>query len=191
MTVPPTSLERFALRQRLSLMTNRFEVRAGGADGLVIALAQQKRLAMREQVTFFADEGRTQPLFGFKARSVMDLGATYDVTDAAGTPIGWFRKDFGQSFLRSTFHVGVPQQGLEATGQERSQLIAILRRFTDFSWPVHFDFAAGDTPVMSLERTWALRDAYTAELPAAPNGARMDWRVAACLAVGCDVLLGR
>ncbi|SDD12542.1 LURP-one-related/scramblase family protein [Auraticoccus monumenti] len=187
----PTSLERFALKQRLSMMTNRFEVRAGGADGPLLAVAQQKRLAMREQVTFFADEDRSQPLFGFKARSVMDLGTTYDVTDGAGAPIGWFKKEFGQSMLRSTFSVGVPHQGLEGSGQERSQLIALLRRFSDFSWPVHFDFTAGDVPIMSIERQWSLRDAYDVQLPAAPHGARMDWRVAACLAVGCDVLLSR
>lgn len=188
----PAALERFALKQRLSMMTNRFEVRAGGADGPLLAVAQQKRLAMREQVTFFADEERRQPLFGFKARAVMDLGTTYDVTDGAGGPIGWFKKDFGKSMLRSSFSVGVPHQGLEGSGQERSQLIAVLRRFTDFSWPVHFDFTtAGDVPIMSIERQWSLRDAYDVQLPAAGSGARMDWRVAACLAVGCDVLLSR
>ncbi|WP_232822043.1 LURP-one-related/scramblase family protein [Desertihabitans aurantiacus] len=190
--VPPTALERFALKQKLAMLTNRFEVRAGDGDGPVLAMAQQKRMAMREQVTFFADEQQRVPLFGFKARGIMDLGTTYDVTDAIGQPIGWFRKDFGASLLRSTFHVGVPQQGLEGSGQERSQLVAVLRRFTDFGWPVHFDFAAaGGVPIMTIERRWSLRDAYQVELPAAPNGARMDWRVAACLAVGCDVLLER
>ncbi|MVA74906.1 hypothetical protein GC722_02510 [Auraticoccus sp. F435] len=174
------------------MMTNRFEVRAGGPDGPVVALAQQKRLALREAVTFYADEQRSQPLFGFRARQVMDLNAGYDVTDAAGAPLGFFRKDFGQSLLRSTFHVEVPSLGLRASGSERSQLVALLRRFTDFSWPVHFDFATAEgVPVMSVERQWSLRDAYAVELPSGPGGARMDWRVAACLAVACDVLLSR
>ena len=41
--------------------------------------------------------------------------------DAAGAPLGTFRKDFGQSLLRSTFHLSAP--GLEATGQERNQVV--------------------------------------------------------------------
>ncbi len=189
---PPTALEHFALKQRLSMLTNRFEVRAGGPDGPVLAIAQQKRMALRESVTFFADEGRTQPLFGFRARQVVDLAAGYDVTDAAGNAIGFFRKDFGASLLRSTLHVEIPSQGLRGSGTERSQLVALLRRFTDFSWPVHFDFTTAEgAPVMSVERQWSLRDSYAVDLPAGPGGVRVDWRVAACLAVAVDVLLGR
>ena len=184
--------DRITVRQRLSLTVNRFEIRAGGKDGPILGIAQQKRLALKEQVTFFADEERTQPVFGFRAQQIMDLGATYDITDGAGQPIGWFRKDFGKSLLRTTFHVGVPSQGLEGTGQERSQLLAILRRISDIGWPMHFDFAANDgTPILSIERAWAMRDVYDVQLPAAPNGARIDWRVAAALAVGLDVLMQR
>ena len=86
------TMDHFALRQRVTLMVNRYEVRAGGREGRLVALAEQKRMSLREQVTFFADERKTEPLFGFRARQVMDLGTTYDITDAAGRPLGWFRK---------------------------------------------------------------------------------------------------
>jgi hypothetical protein len=33
-------------------------------------MAQQKRFAFKEQVTFHADEARTQPVFGFRARDL-------------------------------------------------------------------------------------------------------------------------
>ena len=158
----------------------------------MLALAQQKRGALREQVTFYADEARTQPVFGFQARQIMDLNATYDITDAAGQPIGWFRKDFGRSLLRSTFVVGAPAIGLEGSGSERSMAVAVLRRFADLAWPVHFDFATADgTPFLTIERTWSLRDSYVCGLPAAPNGQRLDWRIGAALAVACDALLAR
>lgn len=180
------------VRQRLSMMTNRFEIRQGGKEGRVLAIAQQKRLAMKEKVTFYADEERTQPLFGFQAQQVMDLGATYDIVDASDQQIGWFRKDFGKSLFNSTFHVGVPAQGLEGVGSERSAFVAFARRFLDIGWPVHFDYAAADgTPILAIERAWMLRDSYDVTLPAAPNGARIDWRVAAALTVGMDVLLAR
>ena len=103
--------ERFAVNQRITLMVNRYEIRElrpDGQTGDLLAFAQQKRLAFKEEVTFYTDEARTQPVFSFKARQRLDLGATYDVMDAAGQPIGWFRKDFGKSILRSSYHLGTP-----------------------------------------------------------------------------------
>lgn len=183
-------LEEFLVRQRMTMMVNRYEIRAlgpDGGDGELLAVAQQKRLAFREQVTFFADEGRRVPIFSFKARQVMDLGATYDVLDADGTPIGLFRKDFAKSLLRSTWHLEAA--GVRAEGKERSLPLAVLRRVSDaFPFPFHFDFVdpAGEL-VMSSERAWTLRDRYVVRVP----GARIDGRVAAAMAVALDALQER
>lgn len=190
---PDLQPDRFALRQRVTVLVNRYEVRAGGRDGALLALAEQKRMSLREQVTFFADDRKTRPLFAFRARQVMDLAATYDILDAHGQPLGSFRKDFGRSLLRSTWLVDVPGQGISGSGTERSQMVAVLRRFVEnFSWPVHFDFTTDDGEVfLTIERAWSLRDAYQCQLPADRYGRRLDWRVGACLAVACDALLSR
>src|SRR4051812_10268556 len=127
------SAQQFTLRQKITLMVNRYELRTVGPDGTegpVIAFAEQKRLAFKEQVTFYTDASKSQPVFGFKARQRMDLAATYDVTDADGQPIGEFRKDFKASLLRSTWHLSTPG-GVTALGQERSAVVAIIRRFMD------------------------------------------------------------
>ncbi len=183
-------LPAFSVKQKLTMMVNRYEVNETNPDGSVgrlMAVAQQKRMALKEQVTFFADEGRTQPVFSFAARQVMDLGAGYDVRDAAGRPLGMFRKDFGQSLLRSTFHLSGP--GLEATGRERNQVVALLRRFVDFPFAFHFDFVdqATGQPVMSSERQMTLRDRYQVTV----QDPRLDFRLAAAMAVGLDALLAR
>jgi hypothetical protein len=174
-------------------MVNRYEVRAGGREGPLMALAEQKRMSFREQVTFYADESKTEPLFGFRARQVMDLATTYDITDAAGLPLGWFRKDFRRSLLRSTWLVEAPEQGISGSGTERNQVVAVLRRFVEnFNWPVHFDFTTTDgTVFLSIERAWSLRDSYECHLPPGPRGGHLDWRIGACLAVACDALLSR
>ena len=81
------AVERFAVDQKITMMVNRYEIRALGPDdtaGPVIAFAQQKRMAFKEQVTLYTDDTKQYPVLGFKARSVIDLGATYDVTDSAG-----------------------------------------------------------------------------------------------------------
>ena len=186
-------MDRFAVRQRVTLMVNRYEVRAGGREGPLMALAEQKRMSLREQVTFFADERKTQPLFAFRARQVMDVAATYDITDAYRQPLGWFRKDFGRSLLRSAWVVDVPGQGISGSGTERNQVVAVLRRFVEnFNWPIHFDFTTAEGAVfLTIERAWSLSDIYECHLPPDPYGRRLDWRVGACLAVACDALLSR
>lgn len=191
-------IERFAVEQKITMAVNRYVIRALGPDGepgAVLAVAQQKRMAFKEQVTFYTDESRTVPVFGFKARSRMDLGATYDVTDAAGMPIGSFRKDFGKSLLRSTWHLD--SRGVTALGQERNANIAILRRVWELipvigDIPVpfvfHFDFTdPNGHVVMTSERRRSLRDRYTITVP----GGRLDGRVAAAMAVALDALQSR
>lgn len=183
--------QRLIVRQRIRMMVNQYEVHAAnpdGSEGELLAFAQQKRMAFKEQVTLYSDDSRQQPLLGFKARSVMDLGATYDVTDAAGTPIGLFRKDFKASLLRSTWHLEQPGVGA-ATGEERNPVVAILRRFSDsLSWlPYHFDFTIDGQPAFSVDKQWGLVDRYVVEVP----HPRLDRRLVIAMAVGLDALQAR
>jgi len=195
--------DRFTIGQKITMMVNRYEIRAvdaNGNEGLLIAVAQQKRMAFKEQVTFYADEARTQPVFGFKARQRMDLNATYDVTDADGTPIGSFRKEFRESLLRSTWQL-TATDGLQARGTERNQSVAVGRRLWEMlpvindvpsPFVFHFDFTAPDgSVVLSSVRRRSLRDRYDVELPTLPNGWRLDWRVGAAMAVALDALQSR
>lgn len=186
---PPQYLPAFFVKQKLTLMVNRYEIRAVGPDngpGDLLAVAEQKRMAFKEHVTFFADEQRTRPVFSFKARQVMDLGAGYDVFDANGEAIGYFKKDFGKSLLRSTFHLSGPS--LEAVGQERNQAVAILRRLIDLPFAFHFDFTdPHGTPVLSVERQFSMRDRYAVTVP----DRRLDFRLAAAMTVALDALMSR
>jgi uncharacterized protein YxjI len=179
------------VRQRVRLMVNQYEVHAVSPDGReagVLAFAQQKRLAFKEQVTLYTDDTRTTPVLGFKARQVIDLGATYDVTDAAGTPIGLFRKDFTESLLRSTWHLEQPGYG-EMIGRESSVLVAVLRRFIDsLSWlPYHFEFLAGERPAFSVVKKWGVRDRYVVTI----HDPQLDRRLVTAMAVALDALQAR
>lgn len=191
-------IDRFTVTQKLTLMVNRYEIHSVTVDGQprhLLAVAQQKRAAFKEQVTFYQDESRTLPLFSFKARQRLDLGATYDVLDADGQRIGSFRKDFGRSLLRSTWHVEA--SGLSVTGSERSLGVAIGRRIWEATpigdalpspFRFHFDFVdSNGEVVMTSERGRSLRDRYLITLP----GARLDSRVAAAMAVALDALQSR
>ncbi len=179
------------VRQRVRLMVNQYEIHAAGPDGTeagLLAFAQQKRMAFKEQVTLYTDDTKTTPVLGFKARQVMDLGATYDITDATGTPIGLFRKDFKQSLLRSTWILEQPGYG-EMTGQETNQVVAILRRFVEaLSWlPYHFDFTVAGRPAFSVVKKWGLRDKYIVTI----HDPSLDRRLVAAMSVALDALQAR
>ncbi|MCW2792186.1 MAG: hypothetical protein JWO76_1284, partial [Nocardioides sp.] len=183
-------LPTFYVKQKFAMMTNRYEIYAANPDGSfgqLMGLAEQKKLALKEQVTFYSDDTKSRPVFGFKARRVMDLNSGYDITDENGQQIAFFKKDFGASMLRSTFHVEGP--GYTGTGQERSQLVAILRRFTEIPFlPIHFDFVTPEgQPLLAVERQGSIRDKYTVHVP----DQRVDFRVAAAIAVGLDALMQR
>ncbi|WP_045743033.1 MULTISPECIES: hypothetical protein [Actinoplanes] len=182
---------RLIVRQRIRFMVNQYEVHGVTPDGQeagVLAFAQQKRLAFKEQVTLYTDDTKQYPLLGFKARQVIDLGATYDVTDPAGQPIGLFRKNFAASLLRSTWIVEQPGYG-EITGQERNMWVAVLRRFVDYlSWlPYHFDFTIAGRPAFSVVRKWGLRDRYEVSI----HDQYLDRRLVVAMAVALDALQSR
>ena len=190
--------QRLLVRQRVRLMVNQYEVHTenpDGSEGELVAFAQQKRMAFKEQVTFYADDRKEQPLFGFKARQRLDLAATYDVTDPGGQPIGNFRKDFKASLLASTWHLEQPGLGV-TTGSERNKTVAILRRVWEFipyvdslpfAWPYHFDFTANEQETFSVDKKFGLRDRYVVEI----KDSRLDRRLVIAQAVALDALQHR
>lgn len=192
-------IPRFYIRQKITMMVNQYQIvgaNPDGSEGPLLAYAQQKRMAFKELVTFYGDESKSRPVFSFKARHGLDVRAEHDVFDEHGRPLGWFKKEFGASLIRSTWHLSVP--GLDAFGQERRPVIAVLRRLWDFipylgevwvPFVFHFDFVdkATGAPVLISERQKAIRDRYTITVP----DPRVDFRVAASMAVALDALQSR
>lgn len=184
-------LPRFLVRQRITLGVNRYDVHAANPDGsagALMAFAQQKRFAFKEQVTFWADDSRSRAVFSFRARQRLDVRAEHDVVDEHGRVLGTFGKRFGASLLRSTWTVTAP--GLTATGRERSLGVALARRvFENLPLPYHVDLTedAGGATLMSSDRRWSLRDSYDVTVP----DPRLDFRLAAAFAVALDALQDR
>jgi hypothetical protein len=194
--------DRFLIEQLVRPMVNLYQVTplatgetpAGGP----IAFVRQKRMALKEDIRFFADESETQELFRIKARSIIEVGGRYDVTDPTGQRIGVLAKVFGKSLLRSTWQIlGVDDREL-ATARERSQAMAILRRVIDFvpigdfiPIPYNFVIEAPDGRVLGgMDRKFQLRDRYILDV-GADTDRTVDRRLAVALAIGLDTLQNR
>ena len=97
--------DRYTIEQLIRPIANLYKI---SADGRPVAFVRQKKLAIKEDLRFFADESETRELFRIKARSVFEVRGTYDVTDAMDGPIGALQKDFVTSLARSTWNVLEP-----------------------------------------------------------------------------------
>jgi uncharacterized protein YxjI len=195
--------DRFLVEQLFRPMINLYQVTPLAAGetpaGGPVAYVRQKRMAIKEDVRFYADEEETRELFRIKARSMFEIGGRYDVTDAAGERIGVLEKVFGRSLFRSTWRILDPHEQELATAQERSLFLAIARRLVDFvpyvggyiPIPYNFEITGADgTRIGGMDRKFQIRDRYVLDL-ADDRERRVDRRLAIALAIGLDTLQNR
>jgi uncharacterized protein YxjI len=193
--------DRFLVDQLIRPIANLYRITplaAGEAPlGGPVAFVRQKKMAIKEDIRFFADESESQELFRLKARSFLDTGGSrYDVTDATDQPIGVLHHVLRKSLFRSTWEVS-GANGTIATAQERSLPMAIARRLVDFvpygEWvpiPYNFDLLVDERVIGHLNRKFQLRDRYVLDL-SGDHDRRLDRRLAIALAIGLDALQNR
>ena len=199
----PFEYDRYLVDQLIRPIANLYRVTPLAAGetpaGPPIAYVRQKKMAIKEHIKFFADEGETQELFHIQAQSFLDTGGSrYDVVDAQAGKIGQLHHVFGKSLLRTTWSVADAQGQEVAVARERSQAMAILRRGIDFvpdvggliPIPYNFDILANGSVIGTMNRKFQLRDRYVLDL-SADAGKVLDRRLAIALAIGLDTLQNR
>jgi hypothetical protein len=166
--------------------------------GPPIAYVRQKKLKIKEDIRFYADEGETQELFRIKARSILDFGGSrYDVLEGEER-IGLLWHKFRESLIRTVWLVGGPDEQEIALARERSAPGAIARRLIDYvpyvggyiPIPYNFDILIDGEVAGGMDRKFKLRDQYILDL-SGDREKKLDRRVAVALAVGLDTLQNR
>ena len=194
--------DRYLVDQLIRPIANLYQVTplaAGEAPaGRPVAYVRQKKMAIREDIRFFADEQETQELFRIKARSILDMGGSrYDVF-ADEERIGVLDHMFKQSLLRSTWTVRNGNEAELMIARERSLVAAIARRAIDFvpdiggliPIPYNFEFLIDGSVAGAMNRKFQLRDRYILDL-SGDTEKRVDRRLAVALAIGLDALQNR
>ena len=166
--------------------------------GPPVAYVRQKKLAVKEDIRFYADEGETQELFRISARQWLDTGGSrYDVVAPDGERIGVLHHLL-KSIIRTTWSVQDANEQEVAVARERSQVGAVARRLIDFvpdvggliPIPYNFDLLSDGTVIGHMNRKFQLRDRYVLDL-SGDHERRLDRRVAIALAIGLDALQNR
>lgn len=200
---------RLYIDQKITPFVNRYMVYGTdaqqGTKGGLVALAQQKRIAFKEKVSFYVDEAKTQPSFTFRAEKVMDIHGRYFVEDTAGNLVGMFKKEFAESLVVSTWKVMSPDGTVLFEVAESNVTLALIRRFAGWVpivgdivelivlfFRYHFvfkDVATGEV-VGTYKKLTLFRDQY--ELAMTDEAAaKCDWRTLAAMGVGLDALQSR
>lgn len=203
--VDPNQHDVFLLRQKWTMVINRYRFslpNADGSEGEPFCFVEQQRFKFKEDIRFFLDESKTTELLRIKARQRFDPSARYDITGPGGEKIGEIQKAFGASLLRSTYvlYDAAGQETCRAT--EKSMAVALLRRVVGFipyienfaDWlpiPYHFVFKRGDDVLVENTRqAWKFNDHYTIDCSGDPERT-LDRRLVLAAAVGMDALQAR
>jgi len=193
--------DRFLIDQLIRPIANLYRVTplaiGETAAGPPVAYVRQKKLKVKEDIRFYADESETEELFRIKARSFLDTGGSrYDVF-VGEERLGLLWHKLRESLVRSTWHVGGPDEQEIALARERSRAGAILRRLVDFvpygayvPIPYNFDVLLDGKVVGGMDRKFKLRDQYVLDL-SGDDERKLDRRLAIALAVGLDALQNR
>lgn len=113
-------------------------------EGNVIGFLKQKVFKLKEDIRLYADESATQELLTIKARSVLDISATYDVTDARQQmKVGALRRKGLKSILIDEWSILDGNDQEIGLIKEDSALLATLRRFLTNLIPQTYHFEIG------------------------------------------------
>jgi len=191
-TLEPTGVERHWQLHRPLFSLLGARCRILDAHGNLVLFAKRRALRLREHIEAFEDEEQTRPALRIRTESILDLGATYVMTDArSGETVGMARRRFMRSMVRD--HWDLLDAGGHALGdaQEDSLGLALLRRFVADFVPQRYHVRAGDRPVAELRQRWN-PFLFRADLRLeAGADARLDPRLLLGLAILLMVIEGR
>lgn len=156
-------------------------------EGNPVAYSKQKRFKLREDIVLFSDESCTEALIQIKARSILDLGTTYDIVDAqTGVHLGSTKRNMMKSILKDSWTIN------DTNGNPYAELIedsiAIVRRFIPLI-PAKYHFEiAGQQPILMQQRFNPIIKRTDIMIP---PGHPLDRRVIAAVALLNSAIEGR
>lgn len=147
MAFTPNPGEQYTIRRKiLKLFGSAFHVYNN--EPRVIGYCKQKSFKLKEDIRIYTDESMSQQLVQINARSIIDFGATYDVSDATGRVVASLRrKGLKSTFLRDEWML-FDSTGLQvAILREESAWHGFVRRTVELAavlLPQKFDLIRSD-----------------------------------------------
>src|SRR5262249_54220124 len=98
--------------------------------GNVAFYSKMKAFRLKEDLRLSTGEDMRTEVLSMRARQILDLGVTFDVTDSTtGEKVGALRRKALRSLLRDEWSILGPNDEEVGTVQEDSMALALVRRF--------------------------------------------------------------
>ena len=187
---------RFVISQRFTPLVNRFDIYDSANE--LIGFAEQKRFNLREKISIWQSDDKDKVLFSISAEKVFDIHGKYLVLDDSGQGIGYLRKFFGASLLRSTWGAYDQSGKLVFKAKEKNLVFALVRRIGGLlpvigelleQLPFNFVLESEDKIVGYHRRMFGIRDKY--EICLTEDIEAIDKRVLIALGLLLDILQQR
>jgi hypothetical protein len=126
-----------------------------GPDGSTQFYVQRKAFKLKEDIKVYSDETKNDVLLSIKARQILDISATYDVTDEkSGDKVGSLRRKGLKSIIRDEWLMLDPNDNEIGLVQEDSAALALVRRFVPMGiWiPQTYNIKMNDQPVGRIKQ---------------------------------------
>lgn len=121
----------------------------------LLFFVKQKAFKLKEELTVFGDESMGRALLKIQARSILDFGTTYDVTDAiTGETVGALRRKALRSMLRDSWEIRDAADQEIGTVVEDSMFMALLRRFLTSLIPQSFTIEVNGATAGTIHQTF-------------------------------------
>lgn len=119
-----------------------------GPDDQLVLYSEQARFRLREDIRLFGGEDMTEELLTIKARQMLDISPTFDVTDSrTGEPLGALRRRGLRSAIADQWTI-LDNAGTEVGSiKEDSIALALVRRLLVNLVPQTFHLRMGDAIV--------------------------------------------
>ena len=125
----------YMVRQKvLKLLGEEFHIYSDDSMQQLIGYSKQKALKLKEDIRVYSDEQKSTELICIKARSIIDFGAGYDITDSqSGESICGFKREGLKSLFKDSWKVMDSSGNQIGTLGEDSGILALVRRFVPFA----------------------------------------------------------
>ncbi len=125
-------------RKILKLLGGAFHIY--NAQQQVVGYSELKAFKLKEDIRLYTDETMSQEIFSIKARNILDIAATYDITDSStGQIIGAARRRGLKSMLRDEWALLAPGDREIGIITEDSVALALVRRLLTNLVPQNYD----------------------------------------------------
>ncbi len=139
----------YPLQLRFKLLAIAHQIYVTEPSENLVFYVKQKAFKLKDDITIFADEAQSRPLFHIKADRVIDFSANFHFTAANGQPVGSIKRQGMKSLWKARYDIS------DAAGSIQ------MRTAEEKPWLKVLEAALAEVPIVGLVANYMLNPSYS------------------------------